>query len=77
MTSRSSKVVDISAIALAVLFGVGSVIFFVGRPLGALSLLHTDWSESSLLCWDALLSVVFFVQHSGMNRQPFRAWLSR
>jgi len=77
MTSHSTKVVDISAIALAVLFGVGSLVFFVGRPLGALSLLHPSWSEASVLGWDALLSGVFFLQHSGMNRQPFRTWLSR
>lgn len=77
MTSRSSKVVDISAMALAILFGVGAVVFFAARPLGALSLVHTSWSKPWLLCWDALISSVFFIQHSGMNRQPFRAWLSR
>jgi methanethiol S-methyltransferase len=77
MLSRWIKAVDVSAIALAVLCGVGSVVFFVVRPLGAFSLLHVHWSDPRILLWNTLLSLAFFVQHSGMNRQGFRTWLSR
>lgn len=77
MTSSSTKAVDIAAIALALICGLGAIVFFAARPLGALSLVHTHWSEPWLLCWDAGLSLVFFLQHSGMNRQGFRARLSR
>ena len=77
MTSSSTKVVDISAIALAVVCGLGAIVFFVARPLGALSLLHTHWSEPWVLLGDTVLTLVFFLQHSGMNRLGFRARLSR
>jgi methanethiol S-methyltransferase len=77
MLSRWIKAVDVSAIALAVLCGVGSILFFVVRPLGAFSLLHVHWSDPRILLWDTLLSLAFFLQHSGMNRQGFRSWLSR
>jgi protein-S-isoprenylcysteine O-methyltransferase Ste14 len=56
---------------------LGAIVFFVARPLGALSLVHTHWSAPWILLWDAVLSMVFFLQHSGMNRQGFRARLSR
>lgn len=32
---------------------------------------------AAALAWDALLCLVFFVQHSGMVRRPFRRWLER
>ncbi len=77
MSSRSIKIVDVTAIALAILLGLGSIVFFAVRPLGGLSILHLAWSTPSILAWDALLCLAFFVQHSGMNRQRFRAWLSK
>jgi hypothetical protein len=35
-----------------------------------------QWPESGVLYWDGLLSLAFFLQHSGMVRQPFRARIS-
>ncbi len=76
MSSRSVKSFDISAIALAVICGVGSLVFFVLYPKGSWAVFRLSWSEPWLLCWDALVSFTFFLQHSGMNRRRFRQWLS-
>ncbi len=76
MTSWSMRAFDISAIALAVACGVGSLILFALYPLGSYAIFRFSSSEHWLLCWDALLSLTFFVQHSGMNRRRFRVWLS-
>ncbi len=73
--SSAMRVRDYSAIVLAFVFGVGSLILFLAYPLGSLSPARLDWSEHWRLCWDAGLSLVFFVQHSGMNRRAFRARL--
>lgn len=75
MSSSSAKSFDISAIALAIMCGVGSLIFFALYPLGSLRVVRLSWSDPWLLCWNALLSFTFFLQHSGMNRRRFRDWL--
>ncbi len=62
-------------IALAIAWGVGSVVLFAVLPLGSLSI-ALPWSEPALLGWDAALSVLFFIQHSGMIRPSFRARLA-
>lgn len=60
-------------IALAVVLGGGSLllfgVFLVGGPFTVFRLHIT---EPGALLWDALLSVVFFAQHSGMVRASFR-----
>jgi protein-S-isoprenylcysteine O-methyltransferase Ste14 len=61
-------------IALAVVWGVGSVIL-CWAPLGSLAM-TLPWSEPARLGWDAALSLLFFLQHSGMVRPSFRARLS-
>ena len=75
MSFAATRVRDVLVIALACVFGVGSLVLFVAYPLGALSIVSMDWSEGWLLCWDIGLSLIFFVQHSGMNRRRFRSWL--
>jgi len=35
------------------------------------------WPPGIALAWDAFLSLLFFAQHSGMVRRPFRARLAR
>lgn len=50
------------------LFGV----FLVAGPF---TLIRIDFSQAQLLTWNGVLSVLFFIQHSGMVRAPFRAWL--
>jgi protein-S-isoprenylcysteine O-methyltransferase Ste14 len=59
--------------ALALVCGVGSLVLFVGIPVGSQGPVRMRWPEWGVLCWDALLSIVFFVQHSGMVRRQFRA----
>jgi protein-S-isoprenylcysteine O-methyltransferase Ste14 len=62
---------------LALGLGLGSVLLFAGVPLGALRIVSPDWRPTTVLLWDAALSLLFFLQHSGMMRKPFRAWLAR
>lgn len=62
-----------SMMALAVACGVGSLALLVAVPAGSLGLLRLQWPEAGLLCWDGLLSLAFFLQHSGMVRRGFRA----
>lgn len=60
-------------IALAVVLGAGSLllfgVFLVGGPF---TVFRLHFSEPGALLWDALLSVLFFAQHSGMVRASFR-----
>jgi len=46
----------------------------LGRPPQFVPL---TWRPAAALAWDAFLSLVFFAQHSGMVRRPFRARLAR
>lgn len=61
-------------LVLSVLFGAGSVIMFV--LLQSVHYIRMEWPDSYVLAWDALLSLAFFVQHSGMVRRPARARLA-
>ena len=63
--------------SLAVTIGGGSLLLFgafliIAPP----TLLDFDVSESEALFWDVLLSILFFVQHSGMMRSSFRTKLA-
>ena len=63
--------------ALAALSGGGSLLlfgFFI--IIGPVTVIRFEASESQMLLWDGLLSMVFFLQHSGMVRATFRTWLS-
>ena len=70
----STTLADTSMLILSVLFGVGSIVMFV--LLRSVHYLHMGWPDSYVLPWDALLSLAFFVQHSGMVRRPVRARLA-
>jgi methanethiol S-methyltransferase len=74
---KSSKTLSITMFVLALALGLGSVLLFAGLPLGGLRLVSPDWPLSTVLWWDAALSMLFFVQHSGMIRRRFRSWLGR
>lgn len=67
-----------TAIGAALLLGGGSLALFAAfllwGPLAAVDLALPAWQA---LAWDAALSVLFFVQHSGMVRTPFRARAAR
>ena len=63
---------------LTILAGIGSL----GVFMSFLSGMRVRWIRLGLdpaaaLAWDALLCLIFFVQHSGMVRRPFRSWLER
>lgn len=61
----------------AALVGGGSLLLFgIFIIIGPVTIIRLDASERQVLLWDGLLSILFFVQHSGMVRASFRAWLS-
>ncbi len=65
-------------VGLARIFGGTSLVaFFIFLFAGSLNLLDLHLNESGVLCFDAGLSLVFFIQHSGMIRRRFRRWLAR
>jgi methanethiol S-methyltransferase len=57
-------------IVLAALWGIGSVVLLALG--GSSGYTHFGWSERDILVWDIFLSLLFFVQHSGMVRRSFR-----
>ncbi len=68
----NQKLVANSISTMALVSGIGGLVLFVGFPLGSLGVVRMQWSEAGVLWWDALLSVAFFLQHSGMVRRQFR-----
>ena len=62
---------------LAALCGTVSIALFALAPLGSLRVFQARWPVAGVLVWDAFLSLLFFVQHSGMVRRGFRARLGR
>jgi protein-S-isoprenylcysteine O-methyltransferase Ste14 len=62
----------------SVLLGGGSLLVF-GAFLwtGSFELVHLGLTPTGVLVWDTALSLVFFIQHSGMIRRPFRRRLAR
>lgn len=64
--------------AAACLFGGGSLIFFAHFLFfGSLHLVNIGMGQGWALLFDAGLSLLFFLQHSGMVRRKFRAWFTR
>ena len=62
----------------AVLFGRLSMLAFVlFLLLGSFNLVDMHLQPSAEMVWDGLLSSLFFLQHSGMIRRRFRAWLEK
>jgi len=73
-----SKYTPYIMIGLARIFGgMSLLIFMIFLFVGSLSLLDMHLDESGVLWLDAGLSLLFFIQHSGMIRKPFRRWLAR
>ncbi len=68
----TSSMLDFVFILLAIVLGAGSVLLLVvGEKIG-LTVRFLGWSDLRILLWDALLSLFFFIQHSGMVRRSFR-----
>jgi protein-S-isoprenylcysteine O-methyltransferase Ste14 len=66
-----------SVLVLAYLVGGGSLLLFGAFLVaGPFSFIRFDLPEAQALLWDAFLSILFFIQHSGMIRQSFRARMS-
>lgn len=64
-------------IALATVLGGGSLLLFGAFLItGPFTIIRFDASEARLLIWNGALSMLFFIQHSGMMRASFRTWLS-
>lgn len=72
--TRRAKVLDYALIVLAVVTGVGSIYLIVAHGSGDFR--QYGWPEATVLLWDTFLSVLFFVQHSGMVRRSFRTRLA-
>ena len=60
-----------------ILGGMSLLGFMIFLFVGSLNLLDLHLDESGVLWLDAGLSLLFFIQHSGMIRKPFRRWLAR
>lgn len=73
MTQRT-RLLDYILIVLAAVFGIGSVLLLI--MFGSSGFTHFGWPERDILLWDTFLSLVFFVQHSGMIRRSFRRRLA-
>ena len=66
-----------SIIALSTVLGGGSLLLFgVFLIIGPFTVIRFDASEAQVLIWDGFLSLLFFVQHSGMVRASFRNRIS-
>jgi methanethiol S-methyltransferase len=72
--AQRTRLLDNTLIAFAAVFGIGSILLLIAG--GSSGFTDFSWSERDLLLWDAFLSLVFFVQHSGMVRKSFRQRLS-
>ena len=64
-------------IALSTGLGGGSLLLFGAFLIvGPFSVIRFDASEGQVLIWNGFLSILFFIQHSGMIRAAFRTWLA-
>ena len=79
MFKRSLSIKDFIpylAMVFAVVIGGGSLLIFgVFLLIGPIPIMHFDASEHQILLWNASLSILFFIQHSGMVRVSFRTML--
>lgn len=66
-----TTLVDRTVMTLSVVLGGGSVLLLA--LMGSIQPVHLGFSDSIVLLWDAILSLAFFLQHSGMVRKGFRA----
>ena len=73
-----SKYTSYIMIGLAQIFGgISLLVFAIFLFAGSFNLLQMHLDESGVLWFDAGLSLLFFIQHSGMIRKPFHRWLAR
>jgi methanethiol S-methyltransferase len=77
MAERARLTPNLIILTATVTGGVSMILFTVFLFAGSLHMVHIGLSESATFAWDGLLSLLFFVQHSGMLRKHFRSPLSR
>jgi methanethiol S-methyltransferase len=64
-------------IVLSTVLGGGSLLLLgVFLIIGPFTVIRFDASEAQVLIWDGFLSLLFFLQHSGMMRASFRNRIS-
>jgi len=64
-------------IVLSTVLGGGSLLLFVAFLIaGPFTIIRFAASEGQALVWNGSLSLLFFIQHSGMIRATFRNWLA-
>lgn len=71
------RLLDYVFIVAAIVIGAGSVALLVVGDYINLAVIHVSGSDIAILLWDALLSLFFFIQHSGMVRKNFRRHVKR
>ncbi len=67
----SATSVDRIVMALSAILGGGSLLLFAS--MGSIRYVRLGFSDPVALLWDAMLSFLFFIQHSGMVRKGFQA----
>jgi methanethiol S-methyltransferase len=70
-----NRFADVAIGASALVCAIGGLALFVAVPVGSLAVVRVPWPEARVLLWDGLLSLLFFLQHSGMVRRQFRAFV--
>lgn len=63
-------------VAACLVGGAGVLLFGAFVVAGPFPFFHIDVSVTNRLLLDGFLSMLFFVQHSGMVRRSFRSWLA-
>ena len=75
--NKKERFVAKSLMFVAPLIGRASMLLFViFLFVGSLGLVKMGLPELTVLAWDGILSIVFFIQHSFMIRRSFRSRLS-
>jgi protein-S-isoprenylcysteine O-methyltransferase Ste14 len=75
MTAKKLLITKLLMIFSPVVGGLSLFLFVFFLFKGSLDLIVFDMPGSAVLVWDGLLSVLFFIQHSGMIRRGFKARL--
>jgi len=72
-----NRFADFCVIFISMVLGGGSLLLFgVFLIAGPFTIIRLAASEGQALVWNGFLSLLFFIQHSGMIRGTFRNWLA-
>jgi methanethiol S-methyltransferase len=73
---KTKPILRVIVVSTHVLGLASLLLFILFLYYGPLRLVQMGFNQGTALLWDCLLSLVFFVQHSGMIRRGFRYHLS-